>query len=207
MQQEVWDELGKIVGLYKDHPVTLAWLTNDELPIGNVPEAEATYRFFRERDPDHPVRCVIDQPQNIRAFLGTCDNASTDPYPIGNWRKPPIGFAGEATRITREQSFGIRSMWQVVQAFDWKWYRRGESPERLADWGVRMPTADEMRDIVIRNVRSRAGRGVCLRGVTGAVRVENVEGFDGCPKAFSDERTEVGKRPVEMLELPRKETK
>lgn len=87
---------------------------------------------------------------------------------------------------------------------------RGEAGVNLGDshlYGGRQPTADEMRDIVIRNVRSRAGRGVCLRGVTGAVRVENVEGFDGCPKAFSDERTVAGKCPVEVLELPRKETK
>ena len=146
-EAEVREELRRIILTCKDHPATLAWLTNDEMPVGNVPQAEATYRFFRDLDPDHPVRCCIDQPQNIRCFMGSCDNVCTDPYPIGGWAKPGVRLAGEWTRTTRRQSFGIRSMWQVVQAFDWSWYRKNETPEQRAKSGARMPTVEEMRSM------------------------------------------------------------
>lgn len=146
-EEEVRGELRRIIRTCKDHPATLAWLTNDEMPVGNVPQAEATYRFFRDLDPDHPVRCCIDQPQNIRCFMGSYDNVCTDPYPIGGWAKPGVRLAGEWTRITRRQSFGIRPMWQVVQAFDWSWYRKNETPEQRAKSGARMPTAEEMRSM------------------------------------------------------------
>ena len=145
-EEDVRRELRRIITTYKDHPATLAWLTNDELPVGNVPQAEATYRFFRDLDPDHPVRCCLDQPQTIRAFMGSFDNICTDPYPIGGSAKTGIGTAGRWTRTTRQQSFGIRPIWQVVQAFDWAWYRH-ETPEQKAKSGAHMPTAEEMRSM------------------------------------------------------------
>lgn len=46
----------------------------------------------------------------------------------------------------------------------------------------------DMTDIVIRNIRSRAEFGVHLRGHAENVTVENVVGFDGCPRPFSDQR-------------------
>ena len=143
-QEEVRAELREIIETRKGHPATLAWLTNDEMPLGNVPDAEDTYRFFRSLDPDHPVRCCIDQPMNVRAFMGSYDNIATDPYPIG-WPHRPVGEAADWTRMTRRQTFGIRSMWQVVQAFDWSWYKRNATPEERAR--MRMPTADEMRSM------------------------------------------------------------
>ena len=141
---EVRAELREVIETRKGHPATLAWLTNDELPLGNVPDAEDTYRLFRSLDPDHPVRCCIDQPMNVRAFMCSYDNIATDPYPIGCSHRM-VNEAAKWTRITRRQTFGIRSIWQVVQAFDWSWYRKNATPEERTL--MRMPTVDEMRSM------------------------------------------------------------
>lgn len=53
---------------------------------------------------------------------------------------------------------------------------------------------EDMDEIVVRNVRSRARYGVRIRGGAGRVNVSNVVGFDGCPHPFSDERE--GARPL-----------
>jgi hypothetical protein len=49
-------------------------------------------------------------------------------------------MALEWTRTTRDQSYGVRPMWQVPQVFDWGAYKKGAEREQS-----RAPTLDEMR--------------------------------------------------------------
>ena len=49
-------------------------------------------------------------------------------------------MALEWTRVTRDQCYGVRPMWQVPQVFDWAGYKKGPDRDQY-----RAPTLDEMR--------------------------------------------------------------
>jgi hypothetical protein len=80
---------------------------------------------------------VLYQYSQVRAYLATFDVIGTDPYPIPG---KPAGTALEWTRVTRDQCYGARAVWQVPQVFDWGAYKKGEEREK-----TRAPTLAEMR--------------------------------------------------------------
>ncbi len=130
-------EINKRVGLYRNHPALLAWYINDEMPLAMVDRLSARQRLMEELDPDHPTWVVLYQYNQVRAYLSTFDVVGTDPYPIPD---KPAGTALEWTRITRDQTYNTRAVWQVPQVFDWGAYRKGEAREK-----TRAPTLEEMR--------------------------------------------------------------
>lgn len=124
------------VNALKDHPATLAWYLTDEAPVSELPQLIARNKLIKEIDPDHPtysVYCQIDQVRNYRL---TCDVLGTDIYPIA---AKPVGLASVFARTTQKGAGG-GPIWQVPQAFAWKWFgRTGENS--------RMPTKAESRSM------------------------------------------------------------
>ena len=135
------EKLERVLHELKDHPAVLAWYTNDEMPPGLVPRQAMLQKVYRRVDPDHPTYSVLDKPWQVRLFMPTFDVIGMDPYPIGNHRGGIDISYGWAASCVR-QSFGMRPMWQVPQAFDWRWYRDGlDEPE------FRFPAPDEFRSM------------------------------------------------------------
>ena len=112
---------------------------NDEMPLEMVGRLAARQRLMEELDPDHPTWVVLYQYDQVRAYLPTFDVIGTDPYPIPG---KPAGLALEWTRVTRDQTYGTRAVWQVPQVFDWGAYRKGDEREK-----TRAPTLAEMRSM------------------------------------------------------------
>ena len=125
------------VEVFKNHPALLAWYINDELPLTMIDRLAARRDLMEELDPDHPAWVVLYQYNQVRSYIPSFDIIGTDPYPIP---KKPVGTALEWTRVTRDESFNLRPMWQVSQVFDWGGYRKGKEREES-----RAPTLDEMR--------------------------------------------------------------
>jgi hypothetical protein len=132
-------EIKKRVGLYRNHPALLAWYINDEMPLSMVDRLAARQRLMEELDPDHPTWVVLYQYDQVRAYLPTFDVIGTDPYPIPD---RPAGMALEWTRVTRDQTYNTRAVWQVPQVFDWGAYRKGAERDK-----TRAPTLLEMRSM------------------------------------------------------------
>lgn len=127
----------RIVTEMKDHPALLAWYTNDELPATMEPRLAARQRLLERLDHDHPTWIVLYQYDDVRAYLRSFDIVGTDPYPIP---EKPLTEALIWARTTREQSFNVRPIWQVPQAFDWAAYRKGDEQKN-----ARAPSRAELR--------------------------------------------------------------
>lgn len=132
-------EITKRVGLYRAHPALIAWYTNDEMPLEMVDRLAARQRLMEDLDPDHPTWVVLYQYDQVRSYLSTFDVIGTDPYPIPG---KPAGMALQWTRMTRDQSYATRAVWQVPQVFDWGAYRKGAERDK-----TRAPTLLEMRSM------------------------------------------------------------
>jgi len=117
---------------FKEHPALLAWYTCDETSLEKIKELTERQRLVERVDPNHPTWTVLYQYSQVRGYYPSFDVIGTDPYPIDSTSP---GLAAEWTRITREEIMGLRPMWQVIQAFDWKDYGRKTG---------RMPTRREM---------------------------------------------------------------
>ena len=124
--------------MVKNHPAVIAWYINDESSVSHLPRLQRQYRLLRAADPDHPAWSVLFQHDQIRMYIDTCDVIGTDPYPIAT---KPIGSAAEYARETMEGFFG-RPIWQVPQAFAWKWCISNGN-----DTDHRMPTKEECRSM------------------------------------------------------------
>jgi hypothetical protein len=136
------DELAEInrrVALHRNHPALIAWYINDEMPLAMADRLAARQRLMEALDPDHPTWVVLYQYDQVRAYLSTFDVVGTDPYPIP---EKPAGTALQWTRVTRDQTYHTRAVWQVPQVFDWGAYRKGA--ERAKS---RAPTLAEMRSM------------------------------------------------------------
>ena len=132
-------EIKKRVELYRAHPALIAWYTNDEMPLEMVGRLAARQRLMEDLDPDHPTWVVLYQYDQVRSYLSTFDVIGTDPYPIP---EKPAGTALQWSRMTRDQSYATRAMWQVPQVFDWGAYRKGAERDK-----TRAPTLLEMRSM------------------------------------------------------------
>ncbi len=130
----------------KDHPALLAWYLNDELPLSFMRQLNAHQRFVREEDPDHPTWVVLYQVNTVRKYVNSFDVIGTDPYPIGrSGDQGRPSMAADWTKITREQVYNARPMWQVPQAFNWGIYRQNTAGWDPADF--RSPTKAELRSM------------------------------------------------------------
>ncbi len=117
---------------FKDHPALLAWYACDETSLAYIADLERRQRLVERVDPDHPSWTVLFQYGLVRGYYRSFDVIGTDPYPVP---ETPLGIAAEWARITRGEVMGLKPMWQVVQAFDWRKYGHARG---------RMPTRDEM---------------------------------------------------------------
>ena len=133
---EAW--VRKTVAKFKDDPALLAWYTNDERPVSDIPKLAFRQRLLEEIDPDHPTWSVQDVFSEARQYMGTYDVLGMDPYPIP---KKPIETAISSMRQGLEGTFGARAVWQVPQAFGWGWLKRKETK------GQRAPTQKEMANM------------------------------------------------------------
>ena len=120
------------VNEFKGHPAVMAWYSCDETSLEHIDALVARQRLLEKVDPDHPTWTVLYQYGQVRGYYPSFDVIGTDPYPVCS---SSIGLAAEWTRITRREVMGLRPMWQVIQAFDWKDYGRKTG---------RMPTREEM---------------------------------------------------------------
>ena len=123
------------IRLYRDHPAVLAWYICDELPLAYVPRLRARRSWAEALDPDHPTWTALNKPELVRYYMGTFDVLGLDRYPIP---KQPTEFIIKTVRDGAESTCGIRSAWQIPQAFAWGWLKRRETK------GMRAPTRKEM---------------------------------------------------------------
>ena len=133
---EAW--VRETVAKYRDNPFLLAWYTNDERPVADIPKLAFRQRLLEEIDPDHPTWSVQDVFSETRQYMGTYDVLGMDPYPIP---KKPIETVISSMRQGREGTFASRAVWQVPQAFGWGWLKRKETK------GQRAPTQKEMANM------------------------------------------------------------
>ena len=133
---EAW--VRETVARVKGNSALLAWYTNDERPIADIPKLAFRQRLMEEIDPDHPTWSVQDVFSEARQYMGTYDVLGMDPYPIP---KKPIETAISSMRQGLEGTFGARAVWQVPQAFGWGWLKRKETK------GQRAPTQKEMANM------------------------------------------------------------
>ena len=74
---------------------------------------------------------------------------------------------------------------------------RGSATIRIGDehmYGTRHSYKDETFNVIIRNVFTRAGKGLALAGEMTNVVYENVFGFDNCPLLVDDEKAKIYKK-------------
>ena len=134
MKSWVYDKIME----FKNHPALLAWYTNDEHPVMDIPKLKMRQKWVEEFDPDHPTWSVQDVFSEVRHYLGTYDVLGMDPYPIPT---KPIGTMISSMRQGVSGTFGTRAVWQVPQAFGWGWFKRRETK------GQRAPTQKEMANM------------------------------------------------------------
>ena len=145
--------LRRIVSEYGNHPALLGWYLVDEAPRKYHRKVAEANVFLHEIDPDHPTYAVMDK-KTIRSLLPGADVIGVDPYPIGNfWRKvEDISLCSRSPEDAREESLGMRPMWNVPQAFNWEWYRNHNVSEAHA----RMPSFAEMANMNWQSVAAGA---------------------------------------------------
>lgn len=119
----------KQINEFKDHPALLAWYTNDERPLNDIPKLTARQGFVEALDRDHPTWSVQDVFTELGHYLPTYDILGMDPYPVG--RKMPLDRCIYSLRQSDKDTFGIRPVWHVPQAFGWNWLHRSETKNML----------------------------------------------------------------------------
>ena len=100
----------EMVSKFKDHPALLAWYTNDERPVADIPKLAARQKWVEALDPDHLTWSVQDVFSEVRHYLGTYDVLGMDPYPIP---KKPIERVISSMRQGVSGTFGTKAVWQV----------------------------------------------------------------------------------------------
>ena len=137
----------KTVRKFRGDPALLAWYTNDERPVADIPKLAARQKWVEELDPDHPTWSVQDVFAEARQYLGTYDVLGMDPYPIP---KKPIETVISSMRQGMSGTFGTKAVWQVPQAFGWGWLKRKETK------GQRAPTQKEMANMTWQSIAGGA---------------------------------------------------
>lgn len=137
----------EMVRKFRGHPSLLAWYTNDERPVADIPKLAARQKWVEALDPDHPTWSVQDVFSEVRHYLGTYDVLGMDPYPIP---KKPIERVISSMRQGVSGTFGTKAVWQVPQAFGWGWLKRRETK------GQRAPTQKELSNMTWQSIAGGA---------------------------------------------------
>ena len=132
---------------FQNHPALLAWYTNDEHPLTDVPKLTARQLWVEELDSQHPTWSVQDVFSEVRHYLATYDVLGMDPYPIPS---KPIETVISSMRQGNAGTFGTRAVWQVPQAFGWGWLKRRETK------GQRAPTQAELANMTWQSIAGGA---------------------------------------------------
>ena len=135
------------IAMHKDHPALLAWYTNDERPVSDIPKLKLRQQWIEGLDKDHPTWSVQDVFSETRHYLGTYDVLGMDPYPVP---KKPIETVISSMRQGAEGTFGTKAVWQVPQAFGWGWLGRRERE------GERGPTKEEIANMTWQSIAGGA---------------------------------------------------
>ena len=125
----------------RNHPALLAWYVIDETQPDRADVKRGLYETVSAADPEHPAFAVFDRTANAPAFMGAYDIISDDPYKISFKNRTGSLDVAKSARASRRHSFGLRPVWQVPQAFAWKWCRKGHEAED------RYPTFAELRSM------------------------------------------------------------
>lgn len=138
------------VASVKDHPSLLAWYIQDEMGPGMVPRLKIRDRLVRKVDPDHPTVSCFCRPESALEYMDTSDVLGTDPYPFSSKSDDvPIELVGSETRKVSNAYFGMRPLWQVVQAFDPSFIYKDRSK-------MRHPNGEEMLNMCLQSVAAGA---------------------------------------------------
>ena len=129
----------RVVGRCRNHPALLAWYICDEIPVEFHDRLNDHYSLIKTLDPEHPAFVCICVPEASKIFLDSADVIGSDPYPVRD--KSDVWIAGESAETLRNGMAGLLPMWQVPQAFSWRW----EYPNRTY---LHFPTFAEMRNMV-----------------------------------------------------------
>ncbi len=132
---------------FKGHPAVLAWYTNDEHPVADIPKLTARQGWVEALDVDHPTWSVQDVFYEVRHYLPTYDVLGMDPYPVP---RKPIETVISSMRQGASGTFGMKAVWQVPQAFGWGWLKRRETV------GQRGPTRDEIANMTWQSIAGGA---------------------------------------------------
>jgi hypothetical protein len=150
-----FENSGRRIEMFRDHPALLAWHTMDEPGAGTKDSKEfnadlympAIYQTIKQHDPHHPITAVLCRFAHHNRFSASLDIHQADYYPI-----PPIpagnfsgtGFAGIAghAQHARKASDGQKPFWFVCQAFDYALLRKDK--DTPPEW-QRFPTQTELR--------------------------------------------------------------
>lgn len=135
------------IRLFKDHPAILAWYTNDERPLSEIPKLKQRQGWVEALDKDHPAWSVQDRFYETRHYLGTYDVFGMDPYPVP---RKPIGTVISSMRHGTAGTFASRAIWQVPQAFGWGWLNRRKTR------GQRGPSKEEMANMTWQSIAGGA---------------------------------------------------
>ena len=82
------EQLRSVIERFRNHPALAAWKTKDEPGWDHTPippeHLEASYRFIKELDPDHPVwiNHAARYMERWRNYRNACDITGVDVYPI-----------------------------------------------------------------------------------------------------------------------------
>ena len=132
---------------FRNHPALLAWYTNDEHPVADIPKLAMRQGWMEALDPDHPTWSVQDVFSETRHYLGTYDVLGMDPYPIP---RKPLETVISSMRQGVSGTFGARAVWQVPQAFSWGWLKRRGME------GLRAPTRQEIANMTWQSIAGGA---------------------------------------------------
>ena len=135
------------VAMFRSHPALLAWYTNDERPIADIPKLKLRQEWMESLDKDHPTWSVQDVFAEVRHYLGTYDVLGMDPYPVP---KKPIETVISSMRQGTSGTFDSRAIWQVPQAFGWGWLGRKERQ------GQRGPNREEIANMTWQSIAGGA---------------------------------------------------
>ena len=175
------------VAMFKDHPALLAWYTNDERPVADIPKLKLRQGWMEVLDKDHPTWSVQDVFAEARHYLGTYDVLGMDPYPVP---KKPIETVISSMRQGTSGTFASRAIWQVPQAFGWGWLGRKERQ------GQRGPNRLEMANMTWQSIAGGANGIVYYAFHT----LQRAETFDGDSFELAWERTKAAAFEVKKYE-------
>ena len=175
------------VAMFKDHPALLAWYTNDERPVADIPRLKLRQEWMEVLDKDHPTWSVQDVFREARHYLGTYDVLGMDPYPVP---KRPIETVISSMRQGTSGTFGSRAIWQVPQAFGWGWLGRKERQ------GQRGPNKAEMANMTWQSIAGGAN-GIVYYAFH---MLKRAGAIDGDSFELAWERTKAAAREVKKYE-------